>query len=211
MTFFEVHNSLAPRGSEVPSPAEGGWRFRENRRVLTRRQRPQSTIDSSARVPWRRRLPGPGPGRRRERRNAPPSAERFAEAIPGATLELLAGVGHHVEVEARTGSPAPSAPPSDQGESRPALEGPLSAQCVRLTPRRAAVAVPVVLAGEQRAAAEEQQPDQREAHDEAGLAPVEARRIVGDIRNRGRLALRRRDLGVASTEQARFGFDFESG
>jgi len=28
------------------------------------------------------------------------SAERFASAIPGATLELLDGVGHHVELEA---------------------------------------------------------------------------------------------------------------
>ena len=30
----------------------------------------------------------------------PAKARRFAEAIPGATLELVEGAGHHVELEA---------------------------------------------------------------------------------------------------------------
>jgi pimeloyl-ACP methyl ester carboxylesterase len=30
----------------------------------------------------------------------PASAERFATAIPGAVFEFVAGVGHHVELEA---------------------------------------------------------------------------------------------------------------
>ena len=30
----------------------------------------------------------------------PEAARRFADAIPGATLELVEGVGHHVELEA---------------------------------------------------------------------------------------------------------------
>jgi pimeloyl-ACP methyl ester carboxylesterase len=31
---------------------------------------------------------------------SPESARRFAEAIPDATLELAAGAGHHVELDA---------------------------------------------------------------------------------------------------------------
>ena len=71
-----------------------GWRLRWDRRVLaTERVDPYSFLSDvrcAARV-----LAGSASDVM-----PPEAAERFAAAIPGATLELVDGVGHHVELEA---------------------------------------------------------------------------------------------------------------
>jgi len=45
-------------------------------------------------------LPRARARRLRERGDAAESARRFAAAIPGATVEILEGAGHHPELEA---------------------------------------------------------------------------------------------------------------
>jgi pimeloyl-ACP methyl ester carboxylesterase len=83
--------ALAERSLE---PADGGWRFRWDRRVLA-----TEPVDPFAFLP---RVPCPvhviaGA----ESAVMPPErARRFAEAIPNGTLEVVDGVGHHVELEA---------------------------------------------------------------------------------------------------------------
>jgi 3-oxoadipate enol-lactonase len=84
-------DELAKRSLE---PADGGWRFRWDRRVLA-----TEPVDPFAFLGDVQCLVHVLAGAESEVM-PPPSAERFAEAIPGATLELLAGVGHHVELEA---------------------------------------------------------------------------------------------------------------
>lgn len=84
-------DALAERSLEL---AEGSWRFRWDRRVLaTEPVDPYAFLgDVTCRVEV---MAGA------ESDVMPPdSARRFAEAIPGATVELLDGVGHHGELEA---------------------------------------------------------------------------------------------------------------
>jgi len=74
--------------------AADGWRFRWDRRVLATEPVDPFAFLGGVRCPVQI-LAGV------ESEVMPPtSAERFAAAIPGATLELLDGVGHHVELEA---------------------------------------------------------------------------------------------------------------
>ena len=83
--------ALAERSVEA---AEGGWRFRWDRRVLA--AEPVNPFAFLGRVRRPVRVIAGA-----ERPVMPPEAARlFAAAIPGATLELLDGVGHHVELEA---------------------------------------------------------------------------------------------------------------
>jgi pimeloyl-ACP methyl ester carboxylesterase len=83
--------TLAERSLE---PAEGGWRFRWDRRVLA-----TEPVDPFA---FLRRVRCPACVIAGSESNVmpPDAARRFAEAIPGATLELVEGAGHHVELEA---------------------------------------------------------------------------------------------------------------
>ena len=71
-----------------------GWRFRWDRRVLA-----AEPVDPFASLPSVR-----CPAHVMAGRDSPvmphASAERFADAVPGARLELIYGVGHHVELEA---------------------------------------------------------------------------------------------------------------
>ncbi len=82
---------LAERSLES---AEGGWRFRWDRRVLATEPVDPCAFLADVKCPvWV--IAGA------ESDVMPPDfARRFAEAIPGATLELIDGVGHHVELEA---------------------------------------------------------------------------------------------------------------
>jgi 3-oxoadipate enol-lactonase len=83
--------TLAERSLE---PAEGGWRFRWDRRVLATEPVDPFAFLGQVRCPARV-IAGS------ESNVMPPdAARRFAEAIPNATLELVAGAGHHVELEA---------------------------------------------------------------------------------------------------------------
>jgi len=82
---------LAERSVE---PAEEGWRFRWDRRVLATEPVDAFAFLGRVRCPVRIVAGAESPV-------MPPEAARlFAAAIPGATLELLDGVSHHVELEA---------------------------------------------------------------------------------------------------------------
>lgn len=82
---------LAERSIE---PGAGGWRFRWDRRVLDTEPVDPFAFLSGVRC---RALVMAGS----ESDVMPPdSAERFAAAIPAAVLEIVEGVGHHVELEA---------------------------------------------------------------------------------------------------------------
>jgi pimeloyl-ACP methyl ester carboxylesterase len=75
-------------------PAGEGWRFRWDRRVLA-----TEPVDPFSFLPRVRCAVHVIAGR--DSVVMPPaSAERFAGAIPDARLELIDGVGHHVELEA---------------------------------------------------------------------------------------------------------------
>ena len=83
--------AMAERSLE---PVAGGWRFRWDRRVLA--TDPVEPFAFLGRVPCPVRVLAGA-----ESRVMPPGRARaFAEAIPRATLELVDGVGHHVELEA---------------------------------------------------------------------------------------------------------------
>jgi pimeloyl-ACP methyl ester carboxylesterase len=82
---------VADRSTE---PAEDGWRFRWDRRVLD--TEPVDPFAFLSGVPCPVRVLAGS----QSDVMPPGSAERFAAAIPGATLELVRGVGHHVELEA---------------------------------------------------------------------------------------------------------------
>jgi len=82
---------LAERSLE---PAEDGWRFRWDRRVLA-----TEPVDPFAFLP-NVHCPATIMAGAKSDVMPPASAERFAAEIPGAALELLDGVGHHVELEA---------------------------------------------------------------------------------------------------------------
>lgn len=83
--------ALADRSLE---PAEGGWRFRWDRRVLA--TEPVDPFAFLGRVPCPVQVIAGA-----ESTVMPPERARaFAEAIPDAALELVDGAGHHVELEA---------------------------------------------------------------------------------------------------------------
>ena len=83
--------TLAERSIE---PVKDGWRLRWDRRVLA--TEPVDPFDFLPAVRCRARVIAGA-----ESEVMPPdSAERFAAAIPGAALELVDGVGHHVELQA---------------------------------------------------------------------------------------------------------------
>ena len=82
---------LAERGVER---ADGGWRFRWDRRVLATEPVDPFAFLGSVRCPAHV-LAGIG-----SPVMPPASARRFADAIPGATLELVEEAGHHVELDA---------------------------------------------------------------------------------------------------------------
>ena len=82
---------LAERSLE---PAEGGWRLRWDRRVLaTEPVDPFAFLHDVA-------CPVEVMAGALSDVMPPDAARRFADAVPGATLELVEGVGHHVELEA---------------------------------------------------------------------------------------------------------------
>jgi pimeloyl-ACP methyl ester carboxylesterase len=82
---------LAVRGIEE---ADGGWRLRWDRAVLA--TEPVDPFAFLSRVRCRVHVMAGS-----ESEVMPPdAANRFSEAIPEATLELVEGVGHHVELEA---------------------------------------------------------------------------------------------------------------
>jgi pimeloyl-ACP methyl ester carboxylesterase len=83
--------TLAERSLEQ---VDGGWRFRWDRRVLATEPVDPFAFLSDVECPVTVMAGA-------ESDVMPPAAaERFAEAIPNATLELIDGVGHHVELEA---------------------------------------------------------------------------------------------------------------
>ena len=82
---------LAERSLE---PVEGGWRFRWDRRVLATEPVDPFAFLGGVNCPVQV-LAGV-----ESDVMAPASAERFAQAIPGATLEVIDRAGHHVELEA---------------------------------------------------------------------------------------------------------------
>jgi pimeloyl-ACP methyl ester carboxylesterase len=82
---------LAARSLEE---ADGGWRFRWDRRVLA--SEPVNPYAFLGGV----RCPTHVVAGARSEVMPPEAARRFAEAIPGATLELVEGAGHHLELEA---------------------------------------------------------------------------------------------------------------
>jgi len=75
-------------------PSEGGWRFRWDRRVLDAEPVDPFAFLSDVRCPARV-LAGS-----QSNVMPPDKARRFAEAIPGGTVELVGGAGHHVELDA---------------------------------------------------------------------------------------------------------------
>jgi pimeloyl-ACP methyl ester carboxylesterase len=87
----EELEALAGRSLE---PADGGWRYRWDRRVLA-----SEPVGPFAFLP-RVRCPVHVMAGARSDVMPPASARRFAAAIPGATVEVVDGVGHHVELEA---------------------------------------------------------------------------------------------------------------
>jgi pimeloyl-ACP methyl ester carboxylesterase len=82
---------LAERGIEE---ADGGWRLRWDRAVLA--TEPVDPFAFLSRV----RCPVHVMAGSESVVMPPEAARRFSEAIPEATLELVDGVGHHVELEA---------------------------------------------------------------------------------------------------------------
>jgi esterase len=74
-------------------PVEGGWRFRWDRRVLDTEPVDPFAFLSNVRCPSRV-IAGS-----QSDVMPPDKARRFAEAIPGGTVELVDG-GHHVELDA---------------------------------------------------------------------------------------------------------------
>jgi pimeloyl-ACP methyl ester carboxylesterase len=86
-----VDDDLADRSFEA---VDGGWRYRWDRRVLA-----TEPVDPFAFLP-RVRCPVHVMAGSRSEVMPPDAARRFAGAIPGATLEVVEGVGHHVELEA---------------------------------------------------------------------------------------------------------------
>jgi pimeloyl-ACP methyl ester carboxylesterase len=82
---------LAERAIE---PVDGGWRFRWDRRVLA--TEPVDPFEFLGRVCCPTQVIAGS-----ESEVMPPeSARRFADAIPGATVEVVDGAGHHVELDA---------------------------------------------------------------------------------------------------------------
>lgn len=75
-------------------PVGDGWRFRWDRRVLA-----TEPVEPFAFLPGVRCAVRVLAGSESDVM-PPESAERFTAAIPGATLEIVDGVGHHVELEA---------------------------------------------------------------------------------------------------------------
>ena len=86
-----VDADLVERSFEA---VEGGWRYRWDRRVLA-----TEPVDPFTFLP-RVRCPVHVMAGSHSEVMPPEAARRFADAIPGATLELVEGVGHHVELEA---------------------------------------------------------------------------------------------------------------
>jgi pimeloyl-ACP methyl ester carboxylesterase len=82
---------LAERAIE---PVDGGWRFRWDRRVLA-----TEPVDPFAFL-GRVRCPAHVIAGAQSEVMPPDSARRFAEAIPGGTVEVVDGTGHHVELDA---------------------------------------------------------------------------------------------------------------
>ena len=74
--------------------AEGGWRFRWDRRVLA-----TEPVDPFAFL-GRVRCPVHVIAGSESAVMPPAKAQRFAEAIPGATVEIVEGASHHVELDA---------------------------------------------------------------------------------------------------------------
>lgn len=81
---------LAERAIE---PADGGWRFRWDRRVLA-----TEPVDPFAFL-GRVRCPVLVIAGSESYVMPPDKAQRFAEAIPGGTVEIVDGAGHHVELD----------------------------------------------------------------------------------------------------------------
>jgi len=82
---------LAERAIE---PVDGGWRFRWDRRVLA--TEPVDPFEFLGRVCCPTQVIAGS-----ESEVMPPeSARRFADAIPDATVEVVDGAGHHVELDA---------------------------------------------------------------------------------------------------------------
>lgn len=75
-------------------PVEGGWRFRWDRRVLDTEPVDPFAFLSDVRCPVSV-LAGS-----QSDVMPPDKASRFAEAIPSATVEIVDGAGHHVELDA---------------------------------------------------------------------------------------------------------------
>ena len=74
--------------------AEGGWRFRWDRRVLA--TEPVEPFSFLGRV----RCPAQVIAGSESDVMPPDKAHRFSEAIPGGTVEIVDGAGHHVELDA---------------------------------------------------------------------------------------------------------------
>jgi pimeloyl-ACP methyl ester carboxylesterase len=82
---------LAERAIE---PVDGGWRFRWDRRVLATEPVDPFAFLGAVRCPSHVMAGS-------ESEVMPPdSARRFADAIPSATVEVVDGAGHHVELDA---------------------------------------------------------------------------------------------------------------
>ena len=73
---------------------DGGWRFRWDRRVLDTEPVDPFAFLSGVRCPTHVMAGSQSDVMPPER------ARRFAEAIPGATVEVVEGAGHHVELDA---------------------------------------------------------------------------------------------------------------
>jgi pimeloyl-ACP methyl ester carboxylesterase len=75
-------------------PVDTGWRFRWDRRVLA-----SEPVDP---FPFLGGVPCPAHVMAGSESTVmpPEKARRFTEAIPGGTLEVVSGAGHHVELEA---------------------------------------------------------------------------------------------------------------
>jgi pimeloyl-ACP methyl ester carboxylesterase len=73
---------------------EGGWRFRWDRRVLA-----TEPVDPFAFL-GRVRCPAHVIAGSESEVMPPDKAQRFADAIPGGTVEIVDGAGHHVELDA---------------------------------------------------------------------------------------------------------------
>jgi len=78
----------------VIETVEGGWRFRWDRRVLA-----PEPVDPFAFL-GRVRCPVHVIAGSESEVMPPDKAHRFADAIPGGTVEIVDGAGHHVELDA---------------------------------------------------------------------------------------------------------------